>query len=51
MNAIDSGFSAGSRFLDYECGILFPYYKWKEISLCKDCMDKMFMINSRKDVV
>ena len=38
-------------FLDYECGILFPYYKWKEVSLCKDCMDKMSMINSRKDVV
>ena len=30
----------------------FPYYnQWKEVSLCKDCMNKIFMINRGKDII
>ena len=39
-------------FADCECGMTFPYYnQWKEVSLCKDCMNKIFMINRGKDII
>lgn len=37
------------KFIDYEFGMPFPHYKWEEICLCKDCMDKIFSINNQKE--